>query len=199
MTFVHVIPIAAIGVLFGDRIVPIVYGGGMAPAGPIARALFGVTPLLFLTAGVAVGMLAIGKPWAGIHLSVLTAAINLGLDYLLIPRFGIAGAIAAVLMTALVSAFLFLRFYRTDLGAGLVPWRYLGRCILASAPLLVLLPVRSSLDSMAALAAFAPAAGLLVLIGMRVSGVVGQQERTLLRASGFTMARRLADLLGSRS
>jgi len=197
ITFVHVIPIAVIGVLFGDRIVVIVYGAGMAPAGPIAQGLFAVTLLLFLTSGVAVGMLAIGKPWAGFQYSILSAAMNLGLDYLLIPRFGTPGAVGAVAATALLSGIVFLRVYRPYLGAGLVPWRQAGRCVLATTPLIVLLPFRSSLDSIGALAAFAPAASALVFIGLRLSDAVGHRERELLRASGFGAASRIADALGS--
>src|SRR5207237_7412490 len=63
--FIHVVPIGTVGLLFGDKLVELLYGSRLAPAGSIAQVFFGVQMLFFLTTGVVVGMYALGKPWVG--------------------------------------------------------------------------------------------------------------------------------------
>jgi O-antigen/teichoic acid export membrane protein len=195
--FVHVVPIATIGAVFGDRIVTALYGAHMRPGGPIAQLFFVIGLLPFLLGGVAVGMLALGRPWAGMHLSIATAALNLGLDAVLIPRLGVRGAVIAVATTGILSGIAFLRFYRRYLGSGLVPWGYLGRCVLAASPVLLLIPSRPWIHGVGPLVLVLLLSGALFLVGARVFGLVGADERRILEASGYPIVRRLGQLLGS--
>lgn len=196
-TFTHVVPIAVIGCVLGDKGVDILYGPRMAPAGPIAQAFFVINLLPLLTSGVAVGMLALGRPWAGMHLSVASATLNIALAALLIPRFGVPGAIATVIVTGIVSNTAFLFFYRRHLGAGLLPWGYLARCGMAAAPILLLVPLRPYVTGLPSLLLAGIVAGILYLLGARLTRLVAGEEQRMLLSSGLAGARYLARLLGA--
>jgi O-antigen/teichoic acid export membrane protein len=198
LTFIHVVPIAVVGAVFGDYILTLLYGAKMAEAGLVARAFFIVNLIPFLTAGVAVGMLALGRPWAGLHLSVATAATNLGLDALLIPRFGVHGAIAAVAATGLLSTVAFLRFYQTYLGPDMVPWSYLARCGLAALPIFLLAPIRPLVRGPLELLAVLLISALLYLAGIRIFRLLQGEERLLFSNSGVLGAKWVDRLLGTR-
>jgi O-antigen/teichoic acid export membrane protein len=197
--FIHVVPIAAMGMMYGDKMVEFLYGHRMAPAGNLAQAFFGVHLMLFLTAGVTVGAYAVGKPWAGFPIILLQAIVNLLLDMTLIPRFGLRGAVAAVLVTIATFTPLLLRFYAALLGKGLVPWAYLIRCCFASALLLVLLPFHYAVTTGFALAFVLSAGAVLYLVGVRLFGLVGPAESRLLRGSGLPLARLVADVFETKA
>jgi O-antigen/teichoic acid export membrane protein len=197
--FIHVVPIAAIGLLYGDRLVELLYGSRMTPAGHIAQVFFGVNVLFFLTAGATVGMYALGKPWIGFRIAIGQAMLNIVLDLILIPQFGVLGAILAVAATSLLAIPFFLRAYATELGQGLVPWSYLVRCCAAASLMLILFPLKDIAKGPVSLAGLLAAAGLIYLVGIRLFRLVGQTEVRLLRLSGLPVARYAAELLGTRS
>jgi O-antigen/teichoic acid export membrane protein len=196
--FIHVVPIGTIGLLFGDKLVELLYGPRLAPAGKLAQVFFGVQMLFFLTTGVVVGMYALGKPWVGFRIAILQALLNVVLDFLLIPRFGVTGAVFAVLGTLVLTTPLFFRAYAPALGAGLVPWSYLARCCGAASLMLVLLPLRQMVRGPLSLVAVLTGAVLIYLIGVRLFSLIGESENRLLRASGLRLANYAALVLGSR-
>jgi O-antigen/teichoic acid export membrane protein len=197
--FIHVIPISVVGMMFGDKLVELVYGARMAPAGRIAQIFFGVNTLFFLTAGVAVGMYAIGRPWVGFRIAVAQALLNVTLDLLLIPRFGVPGAILAVLGTLIFVTPFFFRAYAAALGNALVPWAYLARCCAAASLMLVLLPLRDRVGGVTSMMALLAAAGLLYLVGIRLFRLIGETETRLLQVSGLRLANYAAAVLGTRN
>ncbi len=196
--FIHVVPISVVGMILGDKLVELVYGAQMAPAGQIAQVFFGINTLFFLTAGLVVGMYALGKPWVGFRIAVIQAILNIALDLLLIPRLGVLGAVLAVLGTLLLVTPIFLRVYAAELGEGLVPWSYLVRCGAAASLMLLLLPLREHADRPWSVLVLLGAAGLIYLLGIRLFGLIGESEKHLLERSGLRWANSAATVLGAR-
>jgi O-antigen/teichoic acid export membrane protein len=196
--FIHVVPIAVIGMMCGDKLVQVIYGPQLAAAGTIAQAFFGVQTLFFLTTGLVVGTYALGKPWVAFWIAVLQAGVNILLDFLLIPRFGITGAVLAVLGTLVLVTPLFFRAYARTLGSGILPWLYLVRCCAAALLILILLPLRSMAAHPLPLLAFLAAAMVIYAVGIRIFGLIGEAETRLLHGSGLRLAKYTAIVLGGR-
>jgi O-antigen/teichoic acid export membrane protein len=114
------------------------YGPEWGPAAAIAPALL----LCFVA-----GLLAV--PWSLVvrfrELNRLNAAVGglqvllaLVTDYVLIERWQLRGAVAAVALTTALTVGLSFLFWRlVDARSLVVPWRYLGRCYLAATPFLL--------------------------------------------------------------
>ncbi|MDX6765633.1 MAG: oligosaccharide flippase family protein [Candidatus Methylacidiphilales bacterium] len=93
------VPLAAFGVFFAPRGIELVYGADMAASGPVASAFCVLHLLPLISMPLAMAITAREKTSQTLHLMILQVLLNVGLDLLLIPRFGIPGAIGAVALT----------------------------------------------------------------------------------------------------
>jgi O-antigen/teichoic acid export membrane protein len=96
-------PIAAGTLLVGPRLLALVFDARYAgAAGPLV--VLGVAgSISFLTAPAESALVALGKTRANLAVSLVALAVNVGLNLVLIPRFGPLGAAWAWLATAVVS------------------------------------------------------------------------------------------------
>jgi len=93
---VFIVPISAFGLAFGPCTVEILYGEDMAPAGFVAAVFFIYYTLTIIAAPLSMAIVTKEKILYTQPLMVLQIVVNLILDYLLIPRFQLYGALAAV-------------------------------------------------------------------------------------------------------
>jgi len=171
---------------------------GVALLGPLVLAVYTlvpaarIAPLLF--AFFIAALLA--TPWALVvtirELAWLNALISIAqvgfaavVDFWLIQRFGLSGAVIAVgLTTALTLILTFIAWRKFDPGSMTVPWRYALRCLAAATPYLVLLPLGvfhlrlRSLLLLALLGTVVATAGWLYLV--RRLGLLSRAEVPLL-------------------
>jgi O-antigen/teichoic acid export membrane protein len=92
------IPIAAAGFALGPAAIELIYGGDYSGAGPILLvmlALFLLIPAFSVSTALLEGM---GRAIIPLVLSAIAGAVNIGLDFLLIPRWeGIGAAVASTI------------------------------------------------------------------------------------------------------
>ncbi len=98
-----IMPVAAFGFFFAARAVVLVYGAEMAPAGPVMSLFCVVHTLPLISLPISMAIVAREKLMHVQPLMFLQVFMNLVLDYLLIPRFGMYGAMAAVVLTFILT------------------------------------------------------------------------------------------------
>ena len=96
---VIVLPMSVFGVFFGPRAIELLYGPEMKAAGWVAAVFFIYHTLALMWTPLSMAITAKEKVLHTQPLMVLQLAVNLPLDYLLIPRFQVYGALAAVIGT----------------------------------------------------------------------------------------------------
>lgn len=190
------LPLALLGAAWADRAVLLLYGAEMAPAGTLARVFSVVHLLPFVSVPVGAALAVTETSYRTLRFGFLQVAVNLALDLLLIPRFQVAGAVAAVVLTLLLVTPFTLRFAVRQTGPLEFPWRWILR--LAAGLSLGLLPAfgRPWLEGLSGLAAGVAASLLLMLVGVRLAGVLGSEERYRLRSIRFPGQRWALRLLG---
>lgn len=94
-----ILPLSAFGVFLGGDIIKAVYGDRAQEAVNIAPFFFAMHTLTLISTPLSIAIIAREKVLNMTPLLVLTAGINVFLDWLLIPRYEAAGAMAAVLIT----------------------------------------------------------------------------------------------------
>jgi len=138
------VPVAAFGVFYAPRAVVLFYGQDMAGAGWVAAVFCGVhlLPMIAIPFSMAIG--AKEKVKEFLPLLYLRVGVNLVLDWVLIPRFAIAGALAAVILTFVLTFPFRLRLIRSVLGGFHFPraffLKFLIVCPLVAGAVHLLLP-----------------------------------------------------------
>lgn len=167
------------------------YGEKMFPSVPVAQILFlGLIPSVMVTvSGLTMG--AIRRPWATIPLGVAASALNIGLDLLLIPKYGAIGAAfantGAQVFYTLGAYWVLLRVIGAT-GRLYMPWVSLGTILLLGFVTTYLIPhwlVLQGLDWLAI-----PLAGVLYLGAVWRLGYL----RALQERQGY----RVLHVLGNR-
>ena len=160
------IPFAVGGVLVGRGLLLELYGESYAAGARSLALLLATVPILFVTNLVGHALAAVGRQRTVLAVSAANAALNIGLNLWLIPRFGYEGASAATLITEVVGLLAFLVILRLHWA----PWtdrRGLGMVLAANLILILLLAALGSLPWWAAAGvAGAAYAALLVRLGV---------------------------------
>jgi len=124
------VPLAAFGLFFAPRGIELVYGEDMAGSGPVASAFCILHLLPLISMPLAMAITAREKVSQTLHLMILQVVLNVGLDVLLIPRFGIPGAIGAVALTFFLTIPLRILNVRRIIGPFPFPVLFLLRLVL---------------------------------------------------------------------
>lgn len=196
LLFLLVAPISIVGAALGDRAIVAFYGEEMLPAGPLCQAFFVIFSLAFLSTPLSMAFYVLERPWYSFGLYVFNSIINVGLDLILIPRFGLVGAIIPVALVIFISPFTNYYLLRRLGVRPPIPWGFLARVYLAAIPCALLFPARYFIVGKLPVALVALGAGILYIAGLRLFRVLGDEEGALLRRSGLPMASRLGRLLG---
>lgn len=189
------VPFGLLGVAWADRLVVLLYGREMAPAGALAQ-LFSLIHLLsFVSLPVGVALNVVEKAHRTLSFGVLQVAVNLGLDLLLIPRFKVAGAVAAVVLTFLLVTPVTIRYAVRLTGPLEFPWRWMGRLVLALSPGLLPALARPWLTGWPGTVGGILASVLLMAAGFRFGGLIGPEERLRINQASFPGKNRLVKVL----
>lgn len=123
------IPLAAFGVFFAPRGIELIYGEEMKAAGPVAAAfcVLHIFPLISVPLSMAIQ--AREKLHNMLPLMLAQVVLNILLDLLLIPRFGIPGAVAAVFLTFALTIPFRLWMVRRLVGGIFFPFPFLLRVL----------------------------------------------------------------------
>lgn len=155
LTILIVLPLAAFGVFFAPRGIVVLYGLDMAPAGPVAATFCVLHVLPLISTPLSMAITVKEQVVRMLPYMLLQVGINLLLDWALIPRFGIPGAIGAVAGTFLLT----------------IPWRLRAvRSILGSIHFPTAFFLRHLLGTGLLAAALSPLASRLNLVGLMLTG-----------------------------
>lgn len=198
LLFVLVVPLALTGFVLGGETYRVMYGAGMDPGAPVCRAFFLVFLLGFFAAPLRMALFVRERPMTNLWIGAAGAAVNIGLDLLLIPRLGMWGAVWAVGAALGVSGLLQLLVTRRELPGLLLPWDCLGRVSVASVVAFAAWPLRPLLDRPLPLLAALAAVTLGQFLAMRALRVFGEEERALLLRSRLPFKGWILRLLGLR-
>jgi O-antigen/teichoic acid export membrane protein len=134
LLYIIVIPIAAMGFAFSRSVIPILYGDSMALSGLFAQMFFIVFSYSFLYTPLSMSLYVMEKSWVNMLLFSFLAIINIGLDFALIPSYGLWGAFMPVAFVMLLAVVVFYGAIKKLRGDIEVPFRFIGRCYLAGLP-----------------------------------------------------------------
>lgn len=197
MLFLLCTPICMTGVVLGGKIVPILYGAEMAPAAIPAQVFFGIFTLSFFGTPLSMTLYVLEKTYVILIVYLCLAVVNVGLDILLIPTYGVAGAVVPVSLVTAVSPFV----YRTIVGRWVdgvrIPLRFIGKTFLASGTVLLLVPFVRHITGVLHLSVAIVAAGILIAVGLKVFRVVGKKELDMLGAVPVPLANRVLKIIAS--
>ncbi len=187
MLFFLVAPLSILGLVLGDKMITILYGAEWAPAGGLAQAFFIIFSLSFFGTPLSMAIYVLEKSWANFLLALLFAVVNVALDLILIPRYGLYGAVVPVAIAIGISPFarwLTLRRFASDIA---IPWGFIGKAYCVSLPLFALYPLKRFVVNVPSLVAACVVAAALVIIAIRVVGLFGSRDRELIERSNLPM------------
>lgn len=169
------LPLSIGGMVLSTKLIPFLYGGEYAAASIAFAILIWDTPLLMYTSHCGNLAVAMGRERRTASIYATEAAINIFLNVLLIPRYGIIAASFTTIATEFTGACLFYIMFRRELGAGL-GLNSIIRIAAAAATMGVVLYLLQSLS----LLLLIPIGVLTYLVLVWVSGALNAEERRML-------------------
>jgi O-antigen/teichoic acid export membrane protein len=121
-------------VLAARPVVPLVFGAAFLPAASVLAVLMLAACALALFNALSPLMAAFGSTWALTGVALASGVVNVAMDFLLIPRYGIVGAAAATVVSYGTSAILVLSYAQRRLGENVfrVAWLVLPVALVSS-------------------------------------------------------------------
>ena len=185
--FFLVAPISVLGLVLGDRVLTVLYGPEWAPAGIYCQLFFLIFSISFFGTPLSMAIYVLEKSWANFVLALLFAVINVSLDLVLIPRFGLPGAMIPVALAVGISPFarwwMLRRFERSIT----IPWRFIGRAYRVALPLLLIIPFKGWIRDVPSLVIAGVIAGVMLLAAIRWMGLLTHIERDLIARSNLPL------------
>jgi O-antigen/teichoic acid export membrane protein len=189
------LPLASFGAFYAPQAVVLFYGKEMSEAGWVASAFCFVhlLPLIATPLAMAVGVKEKVKEF--LPLLYLRVGVNLVLDWLLIPHFGILGALAAVVLTFALTFPFRLDLIRSVLGGFYFPWPFFLRFLVAGPALAAAVWFLVPKVNIPGLLAVSLAYLVLFVLLLRFASLLRHEDVAELRALDFKKLNRLLDLL----
>ncbi len=180
LLYILVIPIAAMGFAFSRTLVPIIYGGEMAPAANFVPLFFIVFSYSFLYTPLSMALYVVEKSWVNMLLFAILAVCNVGLDFALIPKYGLWGAFIPVAFVLALAVIVFSIAVRKVLPDIRIPVGFILRCYIAAIPVGLLAVTVRKWSSPAALVIQIALGAVLLVVGFRVMKIIGEKEKELI-------------------
>jgi O-antigen/teichoic acid export membrane protein len=194
LLYLLVVPVAAFGFAFARPLVPILYGSEMIPAASLTQLFFVVFSYSFLYTPLSMALYVMGKSWINMLIFLSLAILNVGLDLLLVPRYGLWGAMIPVPVVLTAAIVLFRAVMRRERPDVRIPAGFIVRCAAAALPLASLAIPAARWGGTAALAIMIPCGVALLYAGFRLMRVIGDEEKELIRKLPIPMKERLLGL-----
>lgn len=134
--FVAGLPIAVGGSLLARRLIDFVFGAEYAPAGPVLALLIWTIPPLLSRGVYSAVLIADNRHDAVLRATAIAAALNVGLNLLMIPLLGMIGAAITTVLAETIRVLL-TRAWAQGSGLARIPLERLARVALATAVMAV--------------------------------------------------------------
>jgi len=180
LLYIVIIPVTVMGFAFSKAMIPLLYGVKMAPAGIYAQLFFIVFSYSFLYTPISMALYVMGKSWVNMLVFLFLAIVNIGLDIVFIPAYGLWGAfipVAFVLLLAVVVFNLVIKRFEKEIK---VPAKFILRCYIAALPAGLFVFTVSIWASPAMLAIQIIAGIVLIVLGFRWMKIVGDREKEII-------------------
>lgn len=189
------VPLASFGVFYAPQAIVLLYGPEMAGAGWVASAFCFVhlLPLIAIPLALVVGVKEKVKEF--LPLLYFRVAVNLVLDWVLIPPFGIPGALGAVLLTFVLTFPFRLNFIRSLLGGFYFPVGFFLRFLVTGPLLAAAVWAVFPRVNLAGLAALAVLYLILFVVCLRWFRLLRHEDVRELRMLDFKKLNGLLDLV----
>ncbi len=197
LLYLIIAPLAMLGIAFSPSAIRVLYRPEMLPAAIVSQAYFVMAAYAALGAPIGMIVYTRNRVGAALRAYVVFAVVNVGLNLLFIPRWGLWGAIAALALAKLLSVLLMARIAWHEIPHLRVPWRVIVRAFAASASVLIWLLFDDRFIEPWQIFTAVVAALFAIVLGYRVFGVVGQQEQELIRATRLPLREQLLWLVGA--
>jgi O-antigen/teichoic acid export membrane protein len=195
MLFALVTPLCVLGALLAGRAVPVLFGAQMRPAAMPTQLFFVIFTVSFMSTPLSMALYVLEKTSLNLLIYIVLAIINVGLDLILIPRFGVPGAMVPVSLAIAAQPVLYFIAVRRFVPDIRIPFGYILRCVAACAPCAIVIPILHWVGGVPGFVA-ASLAGLAVLpVSFRAARVFGSEELAALGAVPVPLAGRLARFL----
>jgi O-antigen/teichoic acid export membrane protein len=188
-------PLCVLGAVLGGRAVPVLFGEDMSPAALPTQIFFVIFTVSFLSTPLSMVLYVLERTPVNLLIYVVLAVINVGLDLILIPRFGVPGAMAPVAIAIAAQPVLYFAVVRRYVPGIAIPFRFIGRCLAASAPVIGVFAILHAIDGAAGLLLAALAAVAVLAVCYRVLRIFDAGELSALRSIPLPLAARMARFL----
>jgi len=195
MLIMMAVPLAAFGVFFVPRGIELIYGAKMAEAGPIAATFCIIHLLPLVSMPLSMAIIAKEKILNMFPILLMQIGVNLLLDFLLIPRFGVVGAMLAVAGTFFLTIPIRLYIVRRIVGGIYFPIPFLIRIAVPLFLLAWLLSPLAKHVNLALLLGVSVIYLLLYLVMIRLFRLVGHADVEDFRGLGISRMNKVLDLL----
>lgn len=197
-----VIPVTAFGCFFGPDVIRLMYGEEMVLAGAIASVFFVVHTVTLLSTPLSMAIVVKEKILQMLPLTLLDIAINLSLDYVFIRRYGMYGAVGAVLGTFLLTLPLRLYMVVRFVGGVYFPLRFFAKiavCMFVLAGMLSVVLHHLNIVTMFNLGIVLFSLGIgyvgAYFVMIKRFGLIRRQDVSEWQSLGFHKLNRLLDFL----
>jgi O-antigen/teichoic acid export membrane protein len=195
LLFLLCAPLCAAGVVLGGRVVGAVFGENMSAAALPTQVFFAIFTVSFLSTPLSMALYVLERTHVNLLVYLLLALINVGLDLILIPKYGVPGAMIPVAIAIAVQPAAYFLAVRRRVPGISIPFAFIGRCFLASSAVLVAVPVLWRLDGLPGLLAATTAAGVALAWAYRRARLFSADELDAVAAIPVPLAGRLAHWL----
>ncbi len=192
---VLVIPLSVVGFILGGNAYLMLYEEAMAPGAPICQMFFPIFMVSFLINPLRMAIYIKERTMLNMWAIGVGAIVNLGLDFLLIPRYGLMGAVPPVGIAILVSGYTQWLISRRLIPEISLPWSYLLKFIPGVLLVTPLWFVRDKLTEPIPLLTALALATMSQYVVLRLFRACGEDERNLVLKSNLPMKRFIADLI----
>ncbi|UCF79336.1 MAG: oligosaccharide flippase family protein [Candidatus Eiseniibacteriota bacterium] len=196
LLFVLVAPLSLFGAAISVPAVKILFGLPMESSGLLAQMFFLIFSVSFFSTPLSMALYVMELTWLNLIIYVCNAFVNVGLDLILIPRYGLYGAVVPVALVILASPFVYYYVLRARRVSFWIPWGFIGRCYLASLPLAGFFLVARYIDSVPGLVAACGLGGAVFWGSARAVAIFREEDDFLLRGLGPGLRRLVLGFFG---
>jgi O-antigen/teichoic acid export membrane protein len=184
LLFVLVAPISIFGAAISAPAVAVMFGPPMSQSGIVAQLFFLIFSVSFFSTPLSMSLYVMELTWLNLIIYVCNATVNIGLDLVLIPRYGLYGAVVPVSIVILASPFVYYYALRSRGVSFSIPWGFIRRCYVASLPLVAFSFVARYIDSVTKLLGVCVLGVAVFWISARTVSIFREDDLRLLEGLG---------------
>ncbi len=197
LLYIVLLPLACVGVAFSPALIRVFYGEAMVRSAVVSQGYFAIASVAAMGAPIGMVVYARDRTASALKAYTVFAVANVGLDLALIPALGLWGAILGLGLAKILSVLLMSRIAWQESPRLQIPWTFLIKALVASAPVFLWWLVPSSQHAVLPVLLGLVGSFLLLVLSFRLVGVIGNAEAALIRGTQLPLRDVLLRLLGA--